>query len=104
MRPASGDTGTIAADWRLPDLARADMAHIGYPIVGDPKYFQIENWELPGGLQNKLHLLARRIAVPHPRGGTVDVTAPLPPHMVQSWNLLGLETERYDPIVEAPEE
>src|SRR5260370_9898329 len=26
--------------------------------------------------QNKLHLLARRIAVPHPRGGNVDVTAP----------------------------
>jgi len=32
------------------------------------------------------------------------VTAPLPPHMAQSWNLLGLEAERYDPIVEAPEE
>ena len=37
----------------------------------------------PGGMQNKLHLLARRIAVPHPRGGTIDVTAPLPPHMQQ---------------------
>ena len=40
-----------------------------------------ENWELPGGMQNKLHLLARRIVVPHPRGGMIDVTAPLPPHM-----------------------
>ena len=56
------------------------------------------------GMQNRLHLLARRIAVPHPRGGTVDVTAPLPPHMQQSWNLLGLDATRYDPIVEAPEE
>jgi hypothetical protein len=28
----------------------------------------------------------------------------LPPHMQQSWNLLGLDTRRYDPIVEAPEE
>jgi 23S rRNA pseudouridine955/2504/2580 synthase len=94
LKPVTGRTHQL----------RAHMAHIGYPIVGDPKYFQIENWELPGGLQNKLHLLARRIAVPHPRGGTIDVTAPLPPHMAQSWNLLGLEAERYDPIVEAPEE
>ena len=39
-------------------------------------------------MQNKLHLLARRIAVPHPRGGVIDVTAPLPPHMQQTWNLL----------------
>ena len=78
--------------------------HIGHPIVGDPKYFAKENWELPGGMQSKLHLLARRLAVPHPRGGTIDVTAPLPPHMQQSWNLLGLDAARYDPIVEAPEE
>ena len=55
-------------------------------------------------MQNRLHLLARRIAVPHPRGGGIDVTAPLPPHMQQTWNLLGLEATRYDPIVDAPEE
>jgi len=24
--------------------------------------------------------------------------------MVQSWNLLGLDIKRYDPVVEAPEE
>jgi len=78
------------------------MAHIGHPIVGDAKYFARENWELPGGMQNKLHLLARRIAVPHPRGGVIDVTAPLPPHMQQSCNLLGLDASRYDPIEEAP--
>ena len=94
LKPVTGRTHQL----------RAHMAHVGNPIVGDPKYFQIENWELPGGLQNKLHLLARRIAVPHPRGGTIDVTAPLPPHMVQSWNLLGLDASRYDPIVDAPEE
>jgi 23S rRNA pseudouridine955/2504/2580 synthase len=34
----------------------------------------------------------------------IDVSAPLPPHMVQSWNLLGFDSARYDPIEEAPEE
>src|SRR5437868_13956568 len=94
LKPVTGRTHQL----------RAHCAHIGHPIVGDPKYFEKENWDLPGGVQNRLHLLARRIAVPHPRGGTVDVTAPLPPHMQQTWNLLGLDATRYDPIVEAPEE
>jgi 23S rRNA pseudouridine955/2504/2580 synthase len=94
LKPVTGRTHQL----------RAHLAHIGHPIVGDPKYFNKENWALPGGIQNRLHLLARRIAVPHPRGGLIDVTAPLPPHMVQSWNLLGLDTKRYDPIVDAPEE
>jgi 23S rRNA pseudouridine955/2504/2580 synthase len=94
LKPVTGRTHQL----------RAHMAHIGHPIVGDEKYFRIENWELPGGMQNRLHLLARRIAVPHPRGGTIDVTAPLPPHMQQSWSLLGFDATRYDPIVEAPEE
>jgi 23S rRNA pseudouridine955/2504/2580 synthase len=94
LKPVTGRTHQL----------RAHMAHVGNPIVGDPKYFQIENWELPGGIQNRLHLLARRIAVPHPRGGVIDVTAPLPAHMQQTWNLLGLDATRYDPIVDAPEE
>ena len=94
LKPVTGRTHQL----------RAHTAHVGHPIVGDPKYFNIENWEFPGGIQDRLHLLARRIVVPHPRGGTIDVSAPLPPHMQQSWNLLGLDAERYDPIVDAPEE
>jgi 23S rRNA pseudouridine955/2504/2580 synthase len=94
LKPVTGRTHQL----------RAHLAHIEHPIVGDPKYFNKENWTLPGGIQNRLHLLARRIAVPHPRGGVIDVTAPLPPHMVQSWNLLGFDLQRYDPIVDSPEE
>jgi 23S rRNA pseudouridine955/2504/2580 synthase len=93
LKPVTGRTHQL----------RAHMAHIGHPIVGDPKYFTRENWELPGGMQNRLHLLARRLVVPHPRGGTIDVSAPLPPHMAQSWSLLGLDPTRYDPIAEAPD-
>jgi 23S rRNA pseudouridine955/2504/2580 synthase len=94
LKPVTGRTHQL----------RAHMDHIGHPIVGDPKYFNKENWALPGGLQNRLHLLARRIVIPHPRGGVIDATAPLPPHMLQSWNLLGLEADRFDPIENAPEE
>jgi len=94
LKPVTGRTHQL----------RAHMEHIGHPIIGDAKYFRRESWQLPGGIQNKLHLLARRIVVPHPRGGTIDFTAPLPPHMQQTWNLLGFDTSRYDPIVEAPEE
>jgi len=92
LKPVTGRTHQL----------RAHMAHINHPIIGDPKYFARDDWQLPGGMQNRLHLVARRIAVPHPRGGVVDVTAPLPPHMRQSWNLLGLDAKRYDPIEEAP--
>jgi 23S rRNA pseudouridine955/2504/2580 synthase len=94
LKPVTGRTHQL----------RAHLDHIGHPIVGDPKYFAKENWQLPGGIQNRLHLLARRIVIPHPRGGTIDVTAPLPPHMTQSWNLLGFDLGRYDPIEQAPEE
>ena len=94
LKPVTGRTHQL----------RAHLSHIGHPIVGDPKYFSKENWQLPGGMQNRLHLLARRIVVPHPRGGVIDASAPLPPHMAQSWNLLGFDLARYDPIEGAPEE
>ena len=95
LRPVTGRTHQL----------RAHTAHIGHPIVGDPKYFEVENWELPGGIQNRLHLHARRITLPHPSGtGKLDVSAPLPDHMKQSWNLLGFDATQYDPIEEAPDE
>ncbi len=86
MRPVTGRTHQL----------RAHAAHIGHPIIGDEKYFTAEDdWDFPGGLQNKLHLHARRIIIPHPSGhGAIDVTAPLPPHMQQSWNLLGFDATR----------
>ncbi|MEM8576058.1 MAG: RluA family pseudouridine synthase, partial [Pseudomonadota bacterium] len=80
LRPITGRTHQL----------RAHCNHIGHPIIGDPKYFDVENWEIPGGIQKRLHLHARRLVIPHPKGGLLDVTAPLPPHMQQSWNLLGL--------------
>ena len=90
----------------LPDDAIEDIMALPFPAPSldgvsgkrelhnnTRKYFDVENWELPGGIQNKLHLHARRIRIAHPDGGTLDVTAPLPPHMVQTWNLLGFDPD-----------
>jgi 23S rRNA pseudouridine955/2504/2580 synthase len=90
MQPVTGRTHQL----------RVHAAHIGNPIIGDPKYFDVENWQLPGGIQNRLHLLARRIVVPHPAGGMLDVTAPLGPHMQQSWAVLGFDEAAGDAAAE----
>ena len=74
---------------------RAHMAIIGHPILGDEKY--PSRSEFPEGIEKKLYLLARRISFPHPSGeGVVDVTAPLPPHMEQAFNLFGFEVREPD--------
>ncbi|RCL00563.1 MAG: 23S rRNA pseudouridine synthase [Candidatus Tokpelaia sp. JSC189] len=76
---------------------RVHAAYIGHPIIGDAKYFYADkNWVFPGGIQNRLHLHARRIRIPNPSGGTLDVIASLPPHMVQSFNLLGFDETTAD--------
>ena len=72
---------------------RAHMAHIGTPILGDEKYGG--NSDMPEGVSKRLHLHARRIVFPHPRGGTVDVTAPLPQHMLDTWAMFGFDPNRY---------
>ncbi|MCH9765017.1 MAG: RluA family pseudouridine synthase [Alphaproteobacteria bacterium] len=75
---------------------RAHMDLIGHPIVGDSKYpngpeFTVED------IDNKLHLHARRLVLPHPsEETTIDVTAPLPEHMLRTWDLLGLDANRFD--------
>jgi 23S rRNA pseudouridine955/2504/2580 synthase len=75
---------------------RAHMALIGHPIVGDNKYGGDQH--LPAEqIENKLHLHARRLVLPHPySGGKIDVTAPLPDHMQKTWELLGFDAARFD--------
>jgi len=41
--------------------------------------------------------------LPHPKGGMIDVTAPLPEHMAKSFAMFGFDVSTYDPIVEAPD-
>jgi 23S rRNA pseudouridine955/2504/2580 synthase len=75
---------------------RVHMAELGTPILGDPRYFNIENWEAPTGLGQGLHLLARRITLPLRSGKTLDVSAPLPPHMLATFEALGFDPDRFD--------
>ena len=91
---------------------RAHAEAIGHPIFGDPKYGHRPEDEvrrrdplraMPEGLERKLHLLARRLVLPHPKGGVIDVTAPLPEHMKKSWELFGFDVKRPDPIEDAPD-
>lgn len=71
---------------------RVHLASIGTPIVGDFKY----GGTLARGrgeIENRLHLHARSIDIAHPDGGRLKVTAPLPPHMLNTWRLLGFDPD-----------
>lgn len=94
LKPVTGRTHQL----------RVHMAAGPYPILNDPKYFNIENWETPGNLGEGLHLHARRLTIPKPKGGVLDITAPLPPHMLQSFDALGFDGRRYDDSQDDPEE
>lgn len=75
---------------------RAHMAMIGHPIAGDNKY-EGDQVLADSGIEPKLHLHARRLVIPHPVDATrIDVTAPLPEHMRRTWELLGLNADRFD--------
>jgi 23S rRNA pseudouridine955/2504/2580 synthase len=74
---------------------RVHMASIGCPIVGDHKYGGGTNDAVGIGVENILHLHARRIVIPAlPGGRKLDVSAPLPEHMVNSFQALGLDVPK----------
>jgi 23S rRNA pseudouridine955/2504/2580 synthase len=70
---------------------RAHMAAIGTPILGDGKYGGREAFLGGHGIEKRLHLHARAIEIPKPSGGTLRVTAPLPPHMEAVLKAFGFE-------------
>lgn len=79
---------------------RLHCAEMGHPIVGDGKYGGAEAF-LSGSISKKLHLHSHTVRFPHPDGGRASVTAPLPPHMAASFEMLGFDTGEYeDPLLE----
>jgi 23S rRNA pseudouridine955/2504/2580 synthase len=83
---------------------RAHCAAIDTPIVGDGKYGGATAHLLKGpsfgGAAHRLHLHARSLDIPHPAGGTLSATAPLPPHMKRMWDFLGFAANAPDPFAE----
>lgn len=78
---------------------RAHAGLIGVPVVGDHKYGGEKS--LVHGISDKLHLHAREISLPHPDGGILQVCAPLPPHMRETWRFFGFDPEMPgDPFME----
>lgn len=94
LKPVTGRTHQL----------RVHMAQLGTPIIDDPRYFNIENWQPAPGLGEGLHLHARRIVLPMRNGKKIDISAPLPPHMRQSFDALGFDPDRYDAQKSDPEE
>ncbi|MBC8051113.1 MAG: RluA family pseudouridine synthase, partial [Chitinophagales bacterium] len=72
---------------------RAHMHLIGTPILGDNKYGGDQ--DIAEGVENKLHLHARRLTFIHPRGGNVDITALMPEHMRRTFAAFGFDDQKY---------
>lgn len=70
---------------------RMHMAEIGCAIVGDRKYTCEK--PVPGGLGAGLHLHARALRLPglSSKGKPLEIVADLPPHMVETFGVLGFE-------------
>lgn len=83
LRPLTGRTHQL----------RVHCVAIGAPILGDVKYAQPDQNGAFGatvaGLPDALHLHARRLVLPHPAGGTLEVEADLPEHMRETFRTLG---------------
>jgi 23S rRNA pseudouridine955/2504/2580 synthase len=79
---------------------RAHCLALGTPILGDGKYGGAAA-QIAGLPQSrKLHLHARAIALPHPSGGVIEATAPLPAHMAATWRFFGFAESVPDPFAE----
>ena len=73
---------------------RVHMAAIGTPILGDGKYGGLAAHI--SGLSRRLHLHARFMDVPMPDGGRISVSAPLSPHMLETWEFFDFQGGRDD--------
>jgi 23S rRNA pseudouridine955/2504/2580 synthase len=72
---------------------RAHCVALGTPILGDGKYGGQGAFIAGADLPKQLHLHARSIRLPRPGGGVISARAPLPAHMVTTWQFFGFDPE-----------
>jgi 23S rRNA pseudouridine955/2504/2580 synthase len=84
LRPHTGRTHQL----------RAHLLAIGHPILGDPKYNTPTSVATSGPLKLQLH--ARRLSLPHPGRGMIDVEAPLSPEMSAGFARFGFDVHEAD--------
>jgi len=84
LRPHTGRTHQL----------RAHMLALGHPILGDPKYNTAASMETSGALKLQLH--ARRLTLPHPSRGLIDIEAPLSPEMKAGFTRFGFDIHEAD--------
>ena len=68
---------------------RVHATALGTPILGDGKYGGSEAFV--SGVSNKMHLHARSIVIQGPSGDEIEITAPLPSHMAETWSFFGFD-------------
>ncbi len=71
---------------------RAHCVALGTPILGDGKYGGQESFIAGADLPKQLHLHARSIRLPRPGGGVIAARAPLPAHMLTTWQFFGFDS------------
>ncbi|MCB9994017.1 MAG: RluA family pseudouridine synthase [Hyphomicrobiaceae bacterium] len=96
LKPVTGRTHQL----------RVHLQELGTPILDDPRYFNLDNWNWtrPDGLGEGLHLHARRLSLALPSGKRLDVTAPLPEHMKNTFSALGFDVKQTPEADQDPEE
>ena len=71
---------------------RVHCSYLQTPILGDGKYRGEGNKTSKiEGFSHKMHLHAREIQIPHPKGGIKKFKAPLPAHMKDTLDTLGFD-------------
>ncbi|MGB0748756.1 MAG: RluA family pseudouridine synthase [Magnetospiraceae bacterium] len=72
------------------------------PIVGDGKYGGAQAFALGENVAKRMHLHARALQLPRPKGGPLTLVAPLPDTLRATWDFLGFDRalEGEDPFLD----
>ncbi len=95
LRPLTGRTHQL----------RVHCIALGAPILGDVKYAEPDQngafGAIVAGLSTALHLHARRLRLPDPAGGILELEADLPAHMRETFRTLGFTAAAAEPPARA---